>query len=38
MAARTPAHVKKVHQARQAGRDDRYTQMTTLRTQGLTPA
>jgi len=33
---RTPAHVKKVHQARQASRDDRYTQMTTLRTQGLT--
>src|SRR6266704_1850966 len=33
---RTPAHVKKVHQARQASRDDRYSQMTTLRTQGLT--
>jgi transposase len=33
---RTPAHVKKVHQARQASRDDRYNQMTTLRTQGLT--
>jgi len=33
---RTPAHVKKVHQARQASRDDRYHQMTTLRTQGLT--
>src|SRR5712691_4118748 len=33
---RTPAHVKKVHQARQASRDDRYTQMTTLRAQGLT--
>jgi transposase len=33
---RTPAQVKKVHQARQASRDDRYTQMTTLRTQGLT--
>src|SRR6266699_3908767 len=32
---RTPAHVKKVHQARQASRDDRYTQMTTLRAQGL---
>src|SRR6266566_2505161 len=31
----TPAHVKKVHQARQASRDDRYTQMTTLRAQGL---
>ena len=31
-----PAHVKKVHQARQASRDDRYTQMTTLRAQGLT--
>src|SRR5437588_6872578 len=28
---RTPAHVKKVHQARQASRDDRYNQMTTLR-------
>jgi transposase len=33
---RTPAQVKNVHQARQASRDDRYTQMTTLRTQGLT--
>ncbi len=33
---RTPAHVKKVHQARQASRDDRYNQMTTLRAQGLT--
>jgi len=33
---RTPAQVKKVHQARQASRNDRYTQMTTLRTQGLT--
>jgi len=33
---RTPAHVKRVHQARQASRNDRYTQMTTLRTQGLT--
>src|SRR6266566_155475 len=33
---RTPAHVKKVHQARQASRDDRYNQMTMLRTQGLT--
>ena len=33
---RTPAHVKKVHQARQASRDDRYKQMTTLRAQGLT--
>jgi transposase len=33
---RTPAHVKKVHQARQASREDRYTQMTTLRAQGLT--
>lgn len=33
---RTPARVKKVHQARQASRDDRYTQMTTLRAQGLT--
>jgi transposase len=28
---RTPARVKKVHQARQASRDDRYEQMTTLR-------
>ena len=35
---RTPAHVKKVHQARQASRDDRYQQMTILRAQGLTPA
>jgi len=33
---RTPAHVKKAHQARQASRDDRYNQMTTLRAQGLT--
>jgi transposase len=33
---RTPAQVKQVHQARQASRNDRYTQMTTLRTQGLT--
>src|SRR6266568_4201661 len=33
---RTPAHVKKAHQARQASRDDRYLQMTALRTQGLT--
>jgi transposase len=33
---RTPAHVKKAHQARQASRDDRYKQMTTLRAQGLT--
>jgi transposase len=33
---RTPAQVKKVHQARQASRDDRYHQMTTLRAQGLT--
>ena len=33
---RTPAHVKKAHQARQASRDDRYRQMTTLRAQGLT--
>src|SRR5438876_39404 len=32
---RTPAHVQKVHQARQASRNDRYIQMTTLRTQGL---
>jgi transposase len=28
--------VKKTHQARQASRDDRYQQMTTLRAQGLT--
>jgi transposase len=28
---RTPAHVKKAHQARPASRDDRYRQMTTLR-------
>jgi len=28
--------VKKAHQARQASRDDRYRQMTTLRAQGLT--
>src|SRR6266480_460971 len=33
---RTPAHVKKAHQARQASRDDRYQQITTLRAQGLT--
>ena len=33
---RTPAQVKKAHQARQASRDDQYQQMTTLRTQGLT--
>jgi len=33
---RTPTHVKKAHQARQASRDDRYEQMTTLRAQGLT--
>jgi transposase len=33
---RTPGHVKKAHQARQASRDDRYQQMTTLRAQGLT--
>jgi transposase len=33
---RTPARVKKAHQARQASRDDRYEQMTTLRAQGLT--
>src|SRR5713226_9650192 len=33
---RTPAHVKKAHQARQASRDDRYQQMTTLRAQGVT--
>lgn len=33
---RTPLQVKKVHQARQASRDDRYAQMTALRVQGLT--
>ncbi len=33
---RTPPQVKKAHQARQASRDDRYQQMTTLRVQGLT--
>lgn len=33
---RTPTQVKKAHQARQASRDDRYQQMTTLRAQGLT--
>jgi transposase len=33
---RTPAHVKRAHQARQASRDDRYEQMTALRAQGLT--
>jgi transposase len=33
---RTPAQVKKTHQARQASRDDRYQQMTTLRAQGVT--
>src|SRR5450755_4172964 len=33
---RTPVQVKKVHQARQASRDDRYEQMTTLRAQGST--
>src|SRR5450755_122251 len=33
---RTPAQVKKAHQARQASRDDRYQQMTALRAQGLT--
>jgi transposase len=33
---RTPVHVKKAHQARQASRDDRYQQMTTLRAQGVT--
>jgi transposase len=33
---RTPAQVKKAHQARQASRDDRYEQMTSLRAQGLT--
>jgi transposase len=33
---RTPFRVKKVHQARQASRDDRSAQMTALRVQGLT--
>src|SRR6266404_3190715 len=33
---RTPAQVKKANQARQASRDDRYQQMTTLRAKGLT--
>ncbi|GAC1635347.1 MAG: hypothetical protein NVS4B11_37540 [Ktedonobacteraceae bacterium] len=33
---RTPNLVKNVHQARQASRDNRYEQMTTLRAQGLT--
>src|SRR5260221_2697255 len=32
---RTPAQVKKAHQARQASRDDRYQQITTLRAHGL---
>ena len=35
---RTPAQVEKAHQSRQASRDDRYRQMTTLRAQGLTQA
>src|SRR6266699_186827 len=35
---RTPPHIEKAHQARQASRDDRYRQMTTLRAQGLTHA
>ena len=35
---RTPPHIEKAHQARQASRDDRYRQMTTLRAQGLTQA
>lgn len=34
----TPAHIEQVHQARQASRDDRFRQMTTLRAQGLTQA
>ena len=33
---RTPPQVEKAHQSRQASRDDRYEQMTTLRAQGLT--
>ncbi len=33
---RTPTQVKKAHQARQASRDDRYQQMTTLHAQGVT--
>jgi transposase len=35
---RTPPQIEKAHQARQASRDDRYCQMTTLRAQGLTQA
>jgi transposase len=35
---RTPPQIEKAHQARQASRDDRYRQMTTLRAQGLTQA
>ena len=35
---RTPPHVEKAHQARQASRDDRYRQMRDLRAHGLTQA
>ncbi len=35
---RTPPHVEKAHQARQASRDDRYQQMVDLRVHGLTQA
>ncbi len=35
---RTPPQIEIAHQARQASRDDRYRQMTTLRAQGLTQA
>ena len=35
---RTPPHIEVAHQARQASRDDRFRQMTTLRAQGLTQA
>ena len=35
---RTPPHVEKAHQARQANRDDRYQQMIELRAHGLTQA
>jgi transposase len=35
---RTPPHIEIAHQARQASRDDRFRQMTTLRAAGLTQA
>jgi DNA-directed RNA polymerase specialized sigma24 family protein len=35
---RTPAHVERAHQARQASRDDRFRQLLELRAQGLTQA